>query len=296
MTRYCGLIVTVLLLAAAGEPPASEIVAQRGSQKLTVADIRQMISSADPAVRARLEASPAALASFVRDKMIDQALLAEARAKGWDQKPDVVQRANEARDAVIEQTYAASLVPADPTFPSDADITAAYEANKTRFMLPRQYHLAQIVVAVPANANHDVEEDARRKAVDIRAQAVKPKADFAELTKKQSQERASAEHGGDLGWVREDELLPALKEPLSGLSENSITDPIRLPDGFHIILLLGTRPAGPAALADVRAQLVQAMRQTRAQQAVRAYIDQMLRAEPVQLNEIDLARQVTTTH
>ncbi len=294
--RLIFVVLAPLLLAAAADPPPSDIVAQRGDVRLTVADVREMLNRADPATRARLEASPAALASFVRDRLLDMALLAEARAKGWDQKPDVVQRANEARDTVIAQTYAASLVPSDPAYPTDADVAAAYEANKTRFMLPRQYHLAQIVVLVAANASHDAEEDARRKAADLRAQAVKPKADFAELAKKQSQDRASADHGGDLGWLREDQLLPALKDPVAGLPENGVSDVIRLPDGFHILQLLGTKPAGPAALADVKPQLVQALRQARAQQVIRAYIDEMLRQQPIELNEIDLARQMSATH
>ncbi len=279
-----------LLLAAAGDPPASPVVAQRGDVRLTAADVRNLLDSADPAVRARLQASPTALAGFVRDQLLNAAILAEARANGWDQKPDVVKRANEARDAVIVQAYAASLVPTDPAYPSDADIATAYEANKTRFMLPRQYHLAQIIVPVPANASHDAEDEARRTAASLRAQAGKPNVDFAELTKKQGQD-----HGSDLGWVREDQLIPSLKDPLAGLAVNGTVDPIRLPDGFHIVRLLGTKPAGPAPIADVKPQLVQVLRQARAQQAVRGHIDDMLRKEPIQLNEIDLARQVAGT-
>jgi hypothetical protein len=281
-------VLSTMLLSAAGDPPSDD-VAQRGDLRLTAADVRDLLSKADPSVRARLEANPGALAGFVRDRLLNEAMLAEAHAKGWDQRPDVVQRANEARDAVILQTYAASLVPDDPAFPTDADVAAAYEANKTRLMLPRQYHLAQIVILVPPGAN---DEEAKRRAIALRAQAVKPNTDFADLAKKQSQDRASADHGGDQGWVREDELVPALKEALAGLPENGTTDPTRLPDGYHIIRLLGTKPAAPAALADVKPQLVQALRQARAQQAVRAYVEEMLRKQPIQLNEIDLVKQV----
>jgi peptidylprolyl isomerase len=283
----------LLLLTGAGESPAADIVAQRGDVRLTASDIRDMLGRVDPAARTKIEASAATLAGFVRERLLDQAMLAEARGKGWDQKPDVVQRMNEARDGVVLQAYIASLTPADPAFPSDADVATAYEANKTRFMVSRQYHLSQIVVPVAQGASED---EARRKAADLRAQAIKPKADFADLAKKNSQDRSSADRGGDLGWVREDELIPALKDPVGGLPENGTTDLIRLQDGFHIIRLSGTKPAGPAALADVKPQIVQALRQARAQQTVRTYIDDMLRKEPIQLNEIDLVRQVNGNH
>jgi peptidylprolyl isomerase len=290
--RYIPAFLALLLLTAAGEPPTADVVAQRGDVRLTAAEVRDMLGRIDPATRAKAEASTATLAGFVRDRLLDQAMLAEARAKGWDQKPDVIQRANDARDAVVLQSYVASLVPADPAFPGDAEIAAAYEANKTRFMLPRQYHLAQILVQAPQGAPED---ETKRKAAELRARAIKPKADFADLAKHNSQDPTTADKDGDLGWLREDQMIPALKDAVAGLPENGTSEPIRLQDGFHIIRLLGTRPAGAAALADVKPQLVQALRQLHAQQAVRAYIDEMLRKDPIQLNEIDLARQINGT-
>ena len=56
--------------------------------------------------------------------------------------------------------------------------------------------------------------------------------------------------------------------------------------------LTGTRPATVAPLADVRAAIVQALRQQPAQQTVRSYAESMLKREPIQLNEIELQRSV----
>jgi peptidylprolyl isomerase len=303
--RFAALVAPLglLLLVAAGEPPKDRpadppkdpIVAQRGDLKLTADDVRAMLAKTDPATRAKVEATPSALATFVRDKMIDQTLLAEAKAKGWDQKPDVIQRINDARDSVILQTYAASLIPPDPNFPSEAAITATYDANKTRFMLPRQFHIAQIAILVPKDAKPEVEDAARKKAAELRAQAVKPKADFAALAKKNSQDAPTAEKGGDAGWVREDALVPAIREAIAGLAENAISDVVHLPDGYHVIRLLGIKEPTPAPLEEVRPQIVQALLQARNQQEIRNYINAMLKANPIQLNEIDLARQVRGT-
>ncbi|HVY16514.1 MAG TPA: peptidylprolyl isomerase [Rhodopila sp.] len=296
----------LLCLVAASEPPATgasssgasasaasgDVVARRGDLTLTVADVRAMLDHADPATRARAEASPSALAAFVHDKLVDRSLLAEAEAKGWDKKPDIVERIKEAKDAVILQTYAASLVPPDPNFPPDSAVTQTYEVNKARFMVPRQYHLTQIVILVPPDAKPDVAEAARRKAADLRAQALRPKADFAALAKKNSQDVATAEKGGDAGWVREDTLLPQVRAAVANLNENGTTEVLRLPDGFHVVRVLGIKPAAPAPLDDVRPQIIQALRQARVQQGIRTYIDGMLKAEPIQLNEIDLAQKV----
>ncbi len=285
----------LMLLLAGGAAPApqpAEIVAQRGSLRITAGELRDLLDRTDPAQRAQLQASPEALAGFVRDRLLQQALLAEAHAKGWDARPDVVQRANDARDAAIAQSYLAAQAEPDPAYPGEAELAAAYEANKARFMLPRQYHLAQIALLVPAGAAHDAEEEVRRRALDLGQQAARPHADFAGLARRFSQDRASAERGGELGWLREDQLAPAVKDAVAGLAEGAVSDPVRSGDSWHVLRLLETRPAAPAPLAEIRDQLVRLLRQARAQQAARAYVTDMLRREPIQINEIDLAREL----
>jgi peptidylprolyl isomerase len=268
----------------------AEPVAQRGNLKLTADDVRALVQRADPAVQAQLLANPAALSEFVRDRLLRQALLDQARSGGFDQKPEVVQRANDARDAAIVAAYIASLSEPDPGYPSDAEIAAVYENNRARFLVPKQYHISQIAVRLPVGSPPNADEVAKAKIMDIRQQL--KKGDFADLARKYSDDRASAERGGDLGWFREDQLLPAVKDAVVGMRDNGISDPVRTPEGWHIIRLTETRPSAVAPLADVRNAIAQALRQQRAQQNARALVDNMLRKEPIQLNEIELARSV----
>jgi peptidylprolyl isomerase len=280
------------LLKVSGPDVPADIVAERGDVKLTAADIRAMLDRLDPAQRSQAQATPAALAEFVRDRLLRQTLLADAHAANWDQNADVVARANDARDAVIVQTYLASRAPPDANYPSLADIAATYEANRERFTVPKQYHAAQIVILVPAGAAKDVDEAAHRRVRELRQQALDSKSDFADLANRNSQDRATVGRGGDLGWVREDQLVPALRDVVTTLSENAISEPVRSPEAWHIVKLLGTKPASVLPLDQVRDTLVQALRQTMAQQLARAYVDEMLRKEPIKLNEIDLAHRV----
>ena len=272
--------------------PAGEPVAQRGTMKLTAEDVRNLVQRADPAVRAQILANPAALSEFVRDRLLRQALLDQAKAVGFDQKPEIVLRANDARDGVVVSSYIASLTEPDPAFPSQDEIKAVYEGNKSRFLVPRQYHIAQIAVRLPIGSTPKADEEAKAKIQDIRQQLSKQKADFAELARKYSDDRASAEKGGDLGWLREDQLVPAVKDAVAGMAENGVSDPVRTPEGWHILKLSGSRAAAVAPLADVSDNIAQALRQQRAQQNARAFIDDMLRKEPIQLNEIELAKSV----
>lgn len=289
-------LAAVLLMAANDPPPLnpSDTIAERGTVRLTAGELRALVEHSAPALRAQAAANPASLAPQVRERVLQLGLAAEARAKGLDQRPDIQQRMNDAREAVLVQAYLAEITKLDPAFPSDADIATTYDANKSRFLLPKQYNLAQIAIVVPPGASRETEDEARKKAADLRAQALKPKADFADIARKHSQEKASAEKGGAIGFVREDQLVPGIKEVIPALADGAISEPLRTASGWHIIKLLGTKPPSPAALSDVREQIIEALRQGRQQQMARAYIDDMLKREPIRLNEIDLARALAT--
>ena len=66
--------------------------------------------------------------------------------------------------------------------------------------------------------------------------------------------------------------------------------------GFEIGVLIDSLQAGwtfSAPLEDAKPQLIQALRQARSQQLVRKYLDEMLAAQPIQVNEIELGPVLT---
>jgi parvulin-like peptidyl-prolyl isomerase len=291
LSRVIPLLLAALFIGAADAPPDAAVVVQRGDVRLTATELKESLNLLDPAARAQVAATPQSLANFARERLLNKAILADARARKWDADPNVVRKINEARDAVITQTYLASLVPPDPAFPSEADVATAYETNRAHLVQPRRYHIAQIVLTEKAGATPQEDEEIHKKALDLRAQAVRPKVDFADLARKYSQDAVSAEKGGDVGWLREPDMIPAVREVVSGLIEGGISQPVRVPDGWHILQLLAMKPAGEVPLIEAKAQIVAALRQARAQQMTRVYLDNMLKAQPIQLNEIELTKE-----
>ena len=59
---------------------------------------------------------------------------------------------------------------------------------------------------------------------------------------------------------------------------------------IHLGSAQATKPAGPLPLLDAKPQIVQALRQARVQRLMRAYVDEMVKAEPIQVNEIELTK------
>lgn len=271
-------------------PAGDTIVAQRGDIRITAAQVRDMIRYADPEQRHLLETNPQALLTAVRDRLLKLVLLHEAEAVGWQKHDDVAYRAELAREDAIAASWIAAQVAPAPDFPSEDQIKAAYEANKSKLMVPRQYHIAQIYLAVPQGASKQADEDAQHRIADLRQQIVKQHGDFAVLAKRFSDEKATAVNGGELGWVREDALVPQIRAAVQALSEGGVSEPIRSPTGWHLIKLLGVKQPTQATLAESREALVNALRQERLLQGQRSYLGTLLQVQQMQVNEVELSK------
>ena len=281
-----------LALAAAAEtPPAPNhgddtIVAERGGVTLSAGDLRAALAAQTPDTRARLASDPATLANFIQSILITRVLLNQAEAAKWDQKPLVRAAIERAHDDLVVNSYLADQVKPVASYPSEADIKAAYQANLGKMMQPRRYHLEQIMITVPAGATPAADAAARRQAASLRAEAMRPKADFAALAASDSTDRSVAAAKGDMGWVPEDQLLPPIKSAVAGLPVGGISPPVETAGGWHVLKLVDTQAAGPATLAQVHAQLAQALRQQKTKQAEQNYLTKLVKQQPIQYNAI----------
>lgn len=66
-------------------------------------------------------------------------------------------------------------------------------------------------------------------------------ADFAELARRFSEDPLSAAKGGDLGWVRADQLVPGFASVITELPLNTLSEVARSRFGYHLIEVLETR-------------------------------------------------------
>jgi peptidyl-prolyl cis-trans isomerase SurA len=99
-----------------------------------------------------------------------------------------------------------------------------------------EYLLSEIVVPVdnPAQAQV-VAQDAARLV-----QTLREGASFESLARQVSA-AASAERGGDVGWIRSSAIPQELRNTLESMREGEISDPIPSPVGYYIFLLRDRR-------------------------------------------------------
>lgn len=270
--------------AAAQTSGDGDVVARVGSRDVTVGEVRAFVSALPPRDRALASTDSGALAQLVRAYLVNEVVLNAALAKKWEQRADVAARLERVRREAIIDSYLeeSSQPPAD--YPSDAEIQSLYEANTSAFIMPRQFQIAQIFVAVPAGGD----DKAKGRLDAIMARVGKAGVDFMDAARIEAEGKEAGDRVDAIGWVVEGQLKPAIREAVAGLAKGAVSTPLKLEDGWHVLKLVDTKAAGVRPLADVRDQLATKLRQERATQLRRAVVQDLVRVSPAAINELAL--------
>lgn len=104
--------------------------------------------------------------------------------------------------------------------------------------------VAHIMKNIPKGASPG--KKAQLKAsIDSLYQLVLNGADFAELAKKESDDRRSAAEGGQMPWFSAGRIIPAFSNPAFELENiGDVSEPIETDFGYHIIKKLDQKPTG----------------------------------------------------
>ncbi len=271
-----GLCLFALVDGSAAAKTNDPVIAQVGQETITATSFARALAILPPETRRKAADDRKVLLDLVRTELGRQAVLAQAHAQHWDKRPDVAARADHARDDVVITSFLSTQITPPTSFPDEAAVRQVYEANLSRFMMPRQYHVAQIYIARPAGGKPEDIARARVRVETLADTAHKTGTDFATLATKSSDDHDSAAHGGDLGWVAEKQLVPEIAHSLVGLGDNEISDPVAVADGWHILHLIGTRPPSPEPLEQARATIVALLRDQESARLGQAYVSDLL--------------------
>jgi peptidyl-prolyl cis-trans isomerase D len=141
---------------------------------------------------------------------------------------------------------------------SDDDIKAAYEKNKASYVQSEKRQARHILI----ESGKD-DAAAQKQAQDLSDQAKAGK-DFADLAKRFSADKGSAEKGGDLGWSEKGYFDPAFEEALFSMKTGEIRGPVKSKFGYHVIKLEGIEPGHTRTLDEARAEIESQVRREKA--------------------------------
>jgi peptidyl-prolyl cis-trans isomerase C len=185
---------------------------------------------------------------LAKEIYLDAELTKEAKKSKISKTQEVKDQIAAEQNKILRQTYINSLIKSEIT---DQKVSDKYVELSNDLAGKKEFLISHIVTKTK-----DVAEKLLRELKSSRS-ANK----FAELAKKHSIDPESAENGGDLGYILEDNMIKEIAEAAAHLEKDEISNPIQTKFGWHLIKVLEIRDAKPLPFESVkdniRDQLIQ---------------------------------------
>lgn len=133
---------------------------------------------------------------------------------------------------------------------TDADIKRFYDENPKYFEQPEQVHAAHILLRVPPNSTPEQKAEIQKRLEGIRADIESKKITFAEAATKNSEDKGSAQKGGDLGFFPRGRMVKPFEDAVFSSPAGTLTPVIESQFGYHLIEVIEVKPAGKMSLAE----------------------------------------------
>jgi len=136
---------------------------------------------------------------------------------------------------------------------SDDELKAEYQQNIQQYQVPNRVHVEHILFMTVGKPDAEVEE-IRKKAEDVLKQAKKG-TNFEDLAKRNSEDPGTKDKGGDVGWVIQGQTVPEFEKTAFSLPKGAVSDLVKTQYGFHIIKVLDKETAHTKSFDEVKDSL-----------------------------------------
>lgn len=258
--------------------PAGPVIIEGAGEKMDRASVDALFTGVDAATRRALAEQPDRASDQIALSLVTQALYREAIAKGVQNRPEVRARAERAAQAEIAQAYLEDVTqPQLGAFPAETDLKSVYDANPRAFLRPQEVQLAQFAVPLAAGADAATVEAARKKISDLRTRAAASAESFAVVT--------LDNNGSQLGWIRVADLQPEVRTVVENATAGTVTQPIRVENGFVVLRVQARRGGDPLPYADAKELLRPRLRAERLNQLRQQALGERLEKAPLSVKD-----------
>ena len=158
---------------------------------------------------------------------------------------------------------------------TEADVKKYYDSHQKEFTHEEQVRASHILISTdvlgiinslkeknpemnPAQLNEEVEKrlaEQKTKAEAILAEVQKNPEKFEKIASEKSDDRASAERGGELGYFSREAMVPEFSKAAFSMKPNTISELVKTNYGYHIIKVTDRMEAGITPYAKVKDEL-----------------------------------------
>ena len=155
---------------------------------------------------------------------------------------------------------------------TDKQISDYFNKNHAQFDTPDMARARHILVP-------DL-KTAQKVEADLKAGK-----DFAAEAKQYSVDPGSRDKGGELGWFRKGQMVPAFEAYAFNGPIGKVSEPVKSPFGYHIIQVEERKPGKKASLASAHDQIAQTLRSQQEQPLIPSFLQQLQSTAKIDVND-----------
>jgi parvulin-like peptidyl-prolyl isomerase len=152
--------------------------------------------------------------------------------------------------------------------PTEAELQAAYEQDKERFVSPEVVHASHIVKHIDGRTD----KKAAYESIVSAQMELAGGASFQALADSQSD---CPGQGGDLGWFPRGQMVEEFEDVVFNMQPGEVSDIFLTQFGYHIVKLLERREPQQVPFEEVREHLATEVLQQRQGEAIEAFVDKL---------------------
>lgn len=146
---------------------------------------------------------------------------------------------------------------------SDKEIADYYQAHREdKFHHRKEAKVRYISIPLAPGADANQKKISQGRADDI-VKAARSGKDFGQLAKTESAD-PGAEKGGDLGWLAEGQMPPAIEKTIFSLKKGAVSDPVETPAGFQIFKVEDLKDEKTQSLKEASVEIAKTLKAEKA--------------------------------
>lgn len=278
-----GIMILGLTMVQAEE---KDMVAKIGQRVITKAEFDQLLK-----LRAGNRPVDKQTKQGLLNNLVQTIALGDAaRKKGLDKRKDIQEILALAQDNLLANELIKEEV-LNKIKIDEGQAKEYYEKNLVRFKTPDQVRARHILVKMTAPASAEEKEKAREKAEGL-LKKIKAGEDFAKLAEAFSDDPASKDKGGDLGFLaREMKTTPfvnAAEKAALALKPGEVSGAIETPFGYRIIKVEEEKKGEILPFESIKDKVMSLALEEVKKEKIKTFVEQAMKEADVKIYQAGL--------
>jgi peptidyl-prolyl cis-trans isomerase D len=155
----------------------------------------------------------------------------------------------------------------------EREVRRYYKKYTDNYVTPPEVKARHILLKLVPDAPENEQQEKREQLNKLLAE-IKAGSSFEELAKKHSEDGTSAD-GGDLGWFKPGEMVPAFESAAFALEAGQVSEIVQSPFGLHLIKVEERKDELTKSLDEAREKITLILAERRAQKRLEEDLDRL---------------------